>query len=160
MAGYSAVRNHGVKTDAAALSSAGPGVEVSVPFLPAFEVVKQSVDVTTSKGQLVASTSYENLIRMIKLLLLGVNVDEAWYLEQYPDVAEAIATGRVGSAKQHFVDNGYFEGRLPFSVDVDEKWYQEEYPDVAESIRNGTESSAQAHFVRDGYREGRLPFTM
>ncbi len=131
-----------------------------MPFLPPFEVIKQSVDVTTSRGQLVATASYENLIRMIKLLLLGVEVDDAWYLEQYPDVAQAIAEGKVDSAKQHFVDNGYFEGRLPFAVAVDETWYQAEYPDVAESIRTGTESSAQDHFNRDGYREGRLPFTM
>jgi hypothetical protein len=128
------------------------------PFLPPFEVIKRSVDISTSKGQLVVSTSYENLIGMIKLLLLGVDLDEEWYVAQYPDVAQAIADKQVKSARQHFIDNGYFEGRLPRAVTVDEKWYQTEYPDVAESIRKGVEPSAQTHFLRDGYKEGRLPF--
>jgi hypothetical protein len=103
-------------------------------------------------------TSYENLIKMIKLILAGVQVDENWYLKQYPDVAQAISDDMVGSARQHFIDNGYFEGRLPFAMDVDEKFYQKEYPDVADSIKRGSEASAQDHFLRDGYKEGRLPF--
>jgi hypothetical protein len=92
---------------------------------------------STAKGQLVATASYENLIRMIKLLLSAIEVDEAWYIKQYPDVSEAIAQGKIKSASQHFVDNGYFEGRLPFPIEVDETWYQKEYPDVAESVRKG-----------------------
>jgi hypothetical protein len=80
------------------------------------------------------------------------------YLKQYTDVAQAISDGMVGSARQHFIDNGYFEGRLPFAIDVDDKFYQKEYPDVADSIGRGRESSAQDHFLRNGYREGRLPF--
>ena len=97
-------------------------------------------------------------LKMIKLLLSATDVDEDWYLAKYPDVAAAISQGTTVSAKQHFVDNGYFEGRLPFAINVDDKWYQKEYPDVAESINRGTELSAQEHFVRDGYKEGRVPF--
>jgi len=129
-----------------------------VPYLPPFNVIKRLVEMSTSKGQLIATASYENLVMMIKLLLSSVDVDERWYLTQYPDVADAIAKGKTPSAKQHFIDNGYFEGRLPFSIPVDEDWYKKEYPDVAESIRLGSDPSAQAHFVRDGYKEGRLPF--
>ncbi|HXT80785.1 MAG TPA: hypothetical protein VN702_14575 [Acetobacteraceae bacterium] len=127
-------------------------------YLPPFDVIKRSVEITTSRGQLIATASYENLITMIKLLLSGVDVDEEWYLRQYPDVAEAIADGKIKSAKQHFVDNGYFEGRLPFAITVDENWYQKQYPDVAKSIQSGGEPSGQTHFARDGYKEGRVPF--
>ena len=127
-------------------------------YLAPFDVIKRLVEISTTKGQLSATASYENLIRMIKLLLSAVDVNEDWYLTQYPDVAEAIAQGKVASARQHFIDNGYFEGRLPFMITVDDEWYQKEYLDVAESIGKGAESSAQAHFVRDGYKEGRLPF--
>jgi len=129
-----------------------------VRYLPPFDVIKRSVEITTSRGQLIATASYENLITMIKLLLSGVDVDEEWYLRQYPDVAEAIADGKIKSAKQHFVDNGYFEGRLPFAITVDENWYQKQYPDVAKSIQSGGETSGQTHFARDGYKEGRVPF--
>jgi hypothetical protein len=130
----------------------------TVKYIPPFAVIKGSIEISTSKGQLIATATYENLIRIIKLLLSGMDVDEDWYLAQYPDVAAAIAEGKTTSARQHFVDDGYFEGRLPFAMEVDEKWYQKEYADVAESIRKGAEPSAQAHFLRDGYKEGRLPF--
>jgi hypothetical protein len=128
-----------------------------VRYLAPFEVIKKLVEISTSGGQLVAAATYEDLIKMIRLLLSAVEVDEEWYLFQYPDVAEAISDGRIESARQHFIGNGYFEGRIPFAISVDDKWYRNEYPDVAESMREGG-PSAQAHFIRDGYREGRLPF--
>jgi len=127
-------------------------------YIPPFEVIKRSVEISTAKGQLITTATYENFLRTIKLLLGATDVDEAWYLDQYPDVRQAITEGKIASARQHFIDNGYFEGRLPFPIDVDDKWYQREYADVAESIRKGAESSSQAHFVGDGYKEGRLPF--
>jgi hypothetical protein len=130
----------------------------AVRYIPPFAVIKESVEISTSKGQLIATATYENLIRIIKLLVSGLEVDEDWYLLQYPDVAAAVAEGTIISARQHFVDDGYFEGRLPIAMEVDERWYNKEYPDVAESIRKGDEPSAQAHFLREGYKEGRLPF--
>jgi hypothetical protein len=127
-------------------------------YIPPFEVIKRSLEFSTSKGRLVASADYETLLNMIKLLLSGVDVDEAWYLKQYLDVRAAVAQGTIRSARQHFIDNGYFEGRLPFPISVDENWYKNEYPDVADSIRSGGEQSAQSHFLREGYKEGQLPF--
>ena len=79
---------------------------------------------------------------------------------RYEDIARAVREGSIASAKQHFVDDGYFEGRLPFAVPVNERWYLEQYPDVAESIRKGVVASAEQHFAEDGYREGRLPFAL
>ena len=76
----------------------------------------------------------------------------------YEDIGSAAKAGNIRSSKQHFVDDGYFEGRLPFPILVDERWYLAENPDVAESIRKGVVVSAQDHFDRDGYREGRIPF--
>jgi hypothetical protein len=121
-------------------------------------VIKRPVEISTSKGKVTATVSYEDLLALIKRLLTVVDVDEDWYLVQYPDVAQAIARGQVASARQHFIDSGYFEGRLPFPISVDEKWYLANYPDVAASVRAGGEPSAQAHFVQGGYREGRLPY--
>jgi len=40
-------------------------------------------------------------------------VDETWYRQTYPDVDEAIRQGREISAKSHFLDQGYHEGRKP-----------------------------------------------
>ncbi|MEA2776828.1 MAG: hypothetical protein QOF90_2234 [Acetobacteraceae bacterium] len=127
-------------------------------YLPPFDVIKRSVEISTSRdGQVFATASYDNLLGLIRSLLSVVIVDEEWYLGQYPDVAEAIAQGKMPSAKDHFVVNGYFEGRLPSLIAVDERFYLTKYPDVAESIRRGTEQSGQAHFLGGGYREGREP---
>ncbi len=76
------------------------------------------------------------------------------------DIGRAIRDGQIVSAKQHFVDDGYFEGRLPFPMKVNDTWYQTKYPDVAESVRTGVVASPQKHFDEDGYREGRLPFDL
>jgi hypothetical protein len=94
------------------------------------------------------------------MMISGIAVDEAWYLKEYEDIARAIRDGKVDSPKQHFIDDGYFEGRRPFPMPVDERWYLREYPDVAESVRKGVVASGEQHFDEDGYREGRLPYPL
>jgi hypothetical protein len=100
----------------------------------------------------------DQLLSLIRGLLGAVSVDEAWYKTIYQDVEQAIQSGSVGSAKEHFVSNGYFEGRLPSKVVVDEAFYISKYPDVAEGIGDGEINSAQEHFETHGFSEGRLPF--
>ncbi len=129
-------------------------------YVPPFDLIRRSVEIGTVRGELRVNASYEDFVKLLKLMIAGVEVDEAWYLTEYAAIGEAVKNGVVKSARQHFVDDGYFEGRLPFPVQVDETWYMQRYPDVAESIRTGTITSAQAHFDGDGYREGRLPFGM
>lgn len=128
-----------------------------MPYLPPFDFIKRSMEVSTVRGELRVSIKYDDFIKVLRMLLAGVNVDEAWYLSTYEDIARAVRDGTLASGTQHFVDDGYFEGRLPFLIAVDEKWYLERNPDVAESIRKGIVDSAQQHFNMDGYREGRLP---
>ena len=127
-------------------------------YLPPFEGIKTFVTFAALKGELTVSTGYAQFTQLIRTLLQGIEVDEAWYLRQYPDVAEAVDKGIVGSAKEHFLNDGYFEGRMPFPIKVDEKWYLEQNPGVAEYIARGELESAQQHFNDNGYREGRKPF--
>ncbi len=129
-------------------------------YIPPFDLLRRSVEISTVRGELRVSLSYDDFIKLIRMMIAGVDVDEAWYREHYEDIGRAIRDGQVASAKQHFVDDGYFEGRLPFPIDVDETWYQKEYPDVADSIRKGVVATPQIHFEEDGYREGRLPFEL
>jgi hypothetical protein len=131
-----------------------------VKYLPPFDLIRRSVEITTVRGELRVNISYEDFVKILKMMISGLEIDEAWYLKTYEDIAQAVREGGVKSARQHFVDDGYFEGRRAFPVQVDEKWYTETYPDVAESIRQGAIPSAQAHFDGDGYREGRLPFRL
>ncbi len=129
-------------------------------YLPPFELIRRSIEISTVRGELRVNLSYEDFVKILRTMISGIEINEAWYLSTYEDIAAAIRGGVVRSAKQHFVDDGYFEGRLPFPMQVDERWYLGQNPDVAESIRRGDVPSAQEHFEQDGYREGRLPFGM
>ena len=127
-------------------------------YLPPFELIRRSIEISTVRGELRVNVSYENFVAILRTMIRGIEVDEAWYARTYQDIGDAVKQGIIRSAKQHFIDDGYFEGRLPFAILVDERWYLAENPDVAESIREGVIDSAQDHFNKDGYREGRLPF--
>jgi hypothetical protein len=87
-----------------------------------------------------------------------VEVDEAWYLGRYPDVADAIKKKAVSSAQEHYATHGYFENRLPFRIVVDAPWYLKQYADVEQAVRSERFASAQDHFERVGFGEGRFPY--
>jgi len=131
-----------------------------VNYLPPFDLIRRSVEISTVRGELRVNMSYEDFVTILRRMISGVEVDESWYSSTYEDIGKAIRDGIIRSAKQHFVDDGYFEGRLPFAIRIDETWYTQRYPDVADSVRKGILPSAQYHFDEDGYREGRLPFGM
>ncbi len=126
-------------------------------YLPPFNVLKSSVRLLSVKGQLKVDMSYDELLDLVKSFLRAVPIDETWYRTTYPDVDEAIRNGAYRSARQHFVDHGYFEGRRPYELEVDEAWYMKTYPDIQESVKTGEVESALDHFVRHGYEEGRRP---
>jgi len=99
---------------------------------------------------------YDKLQGIIRELLASVAVDEKWYLAAYPDVASGLAEGTIGSAKEHYILHGYFEGRLPHDVEVNSDWYLATYPDVATGLGSGGPTAKQ-HYLEHGYREGRQP---
>ena len=116
------------------------------------------LNLTSSRGRTRVDMTYEDLQKMIRTLLEVVEFDELYYLSRYPDVATGIRQGHIGSAREHFVDHGYFEGRLAYRIEVDEKWYAENHPDLAHSIGTDEYSTGQDHFDGLGYSEGRQPF--
>jgi hypothetical protein len=126
-------------------------------YLVPFSKLKDSLRVLSIGGQLKLDMSYDELVDVMKKLLQAVPVDEDWYRQRYPDVAEAIDAGAYRNAKHHFVDYGYFEGRRPFEPEVDDAWYVKNNPDVRQGIEEGSILSAAAHFIEHGYEEGRLP---
>lgn len=126
-------------------------------FIPSFDAVRRALEISTFKGELRVGTSYDAFMDIIKQYICLLPVDEAWYVETYPDVSRGISTGSVASAREHFVEDGYFEGRLPAPPDVDEAWYLAQNPDVAEGVSTGRIVSASHHFIHDGYKEGRRP---
>ena len=131
-----------------------------MPYLPPFDVLKARLGFADGNPEQTVVVSYDEFLEAIRALLAVVEVDEAWYLARYPDVAAAIEAGKIASAREHFLFNGYFEGRWPFAMNVDERWYLGQNPGVADYIRAGRLQTAQQHFDHDGYREGRLPFLL
>lgn len=129
-------------------------------YLPPFDLMRRMVEVSTVRGELRVSLSYDDFVKILRMMISGIEIDEKWYLATHEDIARAVASGAVASAKQHFVDDGYFEGRLPFPMPVNERWYLDQYPDVADCVRKGVVASGEQHFAEDGYREGRLPFPL
>ncbi len=126
-------------------------------YVLSFSALKARIPLKSVGGQLKVDMTYDGLKAVIRTLLLAIPIDEDWYRREYPDVALAIDRGECSSAKQHFVDEGYFEGRLAGPVEVDEKWYLSEYDDVARGVASGDFVSARNHFYEHGLSEGRLP---
>lgn len=126
-------------------------------YLVPFSVLKNSIRLQSVKGQLKVEMNYDELLDVLKRMLQAIAIDDAWYRRTYPDVDEAIKAGAYRDAKQHFVENGYFEGRRPFPLELNEDWYLQTYPDVQAGIAEGTLTTARDHFEEHGYDEGRLP---
>jgi len=97
------------------------------------------------------SVELSKLKALISVIIEKEPFDENWYLETYPDVGQALKKGTVKSAKLHYVETGYFEGRLPGLGDFDTKKYIQKNPDLARM----TDDEALAHFIYTGYSEGR-----
>jgi hypothetical protein len=114
------------------------------------------VTVAGQGDQLCVDRDYFNACH--RPLVAAILFDEDFYLDTYPDVAEALKAGGVGSAHEHYVTRGYYENRLPYAIGVDEDWYLEAYRDVHEAVQDGQFDSGQSHFERAGFAEGRLAF--
>lgn len=83
--------------------------------------------------------------------------DPDFYLATYPDVAEAHRSGSVADLHEHYVETGFFEGRMGAPGGVDEPFYISTYPDVGDAMQAGEVVTATEHYVRSGAAEGRLP---
>jgi len=129
-----------------------------VRYIPPFEFLKSKATVDTVSGQTMVHMSHDVLVEIFRSIIVNMDIDEAWYLRRYPDVADAVRAGTFRSAKEHFVNNGYFEGRMPFPIQVDERYYLDRNPEVADFVRRELLPSGQQHFDENGYLEGRRPY--
>ena len=94
---------------------------------------------------------------LIQIAVAHGEFDEQSYLENNPDIKEAIANGTVLNARLHYVGYGYFENRQGGLPKVDEGWYRKTYPDVANAIARNQISSCSEHFAIIGGAELRSP---
>ena len=82
--------------------------------------------------------------------------DKDFYLSAYPDIQTAYDAGQIDDLRAHYIETGYFEGRLGAPPDIDEEFYLRTYPDVAAAISSGMIQSARDHYLLAGAYEGRF----
>jgi len=126
-------------------------------YVPPFDRIRQFLAIVAEDGEVRINITYKEFLFIVQQLLHSIEVDEAWYRKTYPDVGLAIDEGKWSSAKDHFVEYGYFEGRMPYDMWVDEAWYEQAYDDVRNGIEKAEIASAKEHFIKHGYAEGRRP---
>lgn len=78
-----------------------------------------------------------------------------FYLLKYPSVQEAINSGMVESAYEHFEKIGHPSGLTEISRYYEESFYLENNPDVIPLIDSGMFASGLDHFLQVGYEQGR-----
>lgn len=81
--------------------------------------------------------------------------DETWYLENNPDVEGAFLAGDLPSPRSHFLETGYFEGRLPCALPCDTAWYFAQYKDLGQVFSGSDSEALLQHYHTRGYFEGR-----
>jgi len=128
-------------------------------YIPPYDTVLHSIG--TSREALKNETTVTVPIKLFRFLLqiavANGDFNEPGYLAANPDVADAVRSGTIESARLHYIGFGYFEGRQGGTPEVDERWYLRSYPDVASAVKAGRVSSAREHFAMAGATEWRSP---
>jgi hypothetical protein len=103
-----------------------------------------------------AAMSLPLLREILMVAVSKLPFDDDFYLTTYQDIRSAYEGGSITDLKMHFIDRGYFEGRLGADPGVDEDFYKETYPDVAMAILNSEVKSGADHYLHAGASEGRF----
>lgn len=83
------------------------------------------------------------------------NFNENTYLQENPDVAQAVTNGFFTSGFQHWLKHGFSEGRTP-QIAFQESFYLDLYPDVAQAVTNRNFANGLEHYALFGASEGRF----
>lgn len=128
-------------------------------YVPPFDSILKSVGLDRPGFEVAHEVTIpKELFRLLlQVAVAASDFNEAGYLAENPDIAEALADGSVQDARMHYVGFGFFEGRLGATPAVDERWYLAAYNDVAQAVRSGKVASASEHYNVAGAAEGRSP---
>jgi hypothetical protein len=144
-----------------ARSTARPGkAQVGqLPYVPHIDLFLQALRINRERLDSRSKVAID--ARLLKALLQVLAecapFSQEFYLQNYADIAKAHAAGDLPDPKRHFVERGYFEGRVGAPTEVDEAWYLKRYRDVEQAARRGEVKSISEHFSHSGYAEGRSP---
>ena len=84
--------------------------------------------------------------------------DESFYLNNNPDVGDAVNDGVFSTGLQHFLAFGLEEGRAPNEAILESftpEAYLDENSDIASAVEDGVFESALDHFLTFGAGETR-----
>jgi hypothetical protein len=124
-------------------------------FVPPWDLISAHVvDYENGGDDVVVS---RKLLRfLIRGLLDQAEFDEQQYRKANPDVAEAIRHRDFANGRDHFLNVGYFEGRMG-ATPVQETWYLARNPDVAAAKQSGELESGELQYRLAGAKEWREP---
>jgi len=130
-----------------------------LPYVPHIDLFLQALRI--NRERLDSRSKIAIDARLLKALLQVLAecapFSEEFYLQNYADIAKAHAAGDLADPKRHFVERGYFEGRLGAPIEVNEAYYLKRYRDVEHAVLRGELKSISEHFSHSGYAEGRSP---
>jgi hypothetical protein len=134
-------------------------VQQQVEYFPHVELLLQALRINRERlnGRSKIAIDAKVLRRLIELAVERLPFSPEFYAATYPDIAAALAAGQIPDLHKHFVETGYFEGRVGAPPSVDETYYRDLYRDVSQAVERGDVESAQAHYMRSGAAEGRVP---
>jgi hypothetical protein len=128
-------------------------------YFPHLDVVLQAMRISRERlnGRSKVAIDAKLLRRILQCVAMHLPFQEEFYRRSYPDIAQAAAAGHIPDLHRHFVETGFFEGRLGAPPPVDEAFYCATYKDVAAAIARGEVRSGAEHYLRSGAAEGRVP---
>ncbi len=110
------------------------------------------------QGHETLTMSRSGFLKLMQELLAFADFDEAWYLSTYRDVADAVAQKEFKSARDHYLNYGYFEGRLANAKGFDATYYAKTHADVVRAMKGSDPQKMLEHYLSHGYAEGRRPY--
>ena len=134
------------------LASAATTLPHATQLLQSLRISRERLD---TRSKVAINTSL--LRALLREAIRNMPFDEEFYREANPDLAAAQAEGEIADLHEHYVAQGYLEGRVAMPPAVDEAFYLSTYTDVGDALRRGDIGSAREHYLRSGAAEGRLP---
>lgn len=128
-------------------------------YLPRGPILLKSLRLTTDRlnGDFKLTVSSAVLAELLRNVISTLPFDEAIYLSRNDDIRAAHEAGEIANLHDHFVEAGFFEGRIASKNVVDADWYVARYPDVYDAIKNQAVRDAETHYIANGAAEGRVP---
>jgi hypothetical protein len=131
----------------------------SLQYVPHIDLILRALRINRERLDSKSKVAID--ARLLKALLKTIAqcapFSEDFYRETCPDIARAHAAGRIPDLRRHYVEFGFFEGRLGAPPPVDEGYYASLYPDVTQAMLCGEVKSGAEHYRNSVCAEGRIP---